>query len=304
MASFLSLSRRCSTKLLKPYSNFSPVSSFSSSLISQNPNNSNFIRSSFSDQKLLNPTFTSPNSITPFSDSPSTISKFLGLTQKQPINPDCTFFRSYSSSATKFNSPEKLLKPPTYTNPNWLLDQIPRNPNLRFFSTSDESVSDKSKTPTDAPKNPNENREFKHQEIEGPTVERDLSNLANEMREVLQVLMKNIYSFSRALALLGLVHLGYGAWISYATQASLFAEVSYQSISAFAFPFSLAFLLRNSLKPMAFFKKMEEQGRLQILTLNLQIVKSLNLMFVRVRGISLLCSLGLLIGLSFTVLSR
>jgi hypothetical protein len=36
---------------------------------------------------------------------------------------------------------------------------------------------------------------------------------------------------------------------------------------AFGFPFSFAFMLRQVLKPMYFFKKIEEQGRLPILTI-------------------------------------
>ncbi|RZC83084.1 hypothetical protein C5167_045872 [Papaver somniferum] len=297
MVSSLALSRRFSSKI---------SSSYSSYLISQQPLNSpNFTSpTSYVDQKLNIP-FSSTNSITPLSDSSTIFSRFLGLTQQKPLNPNHTFIRSYSSSVSKFHSSEKLIKFLTLSNPNLFLSETRRNSNPRLFSTSNEPVSDKPQTPiADESKNPNETREFKHQEIEGPTVERDVSNLANETRDVLQATMKNMFNFSRALALLGLVHLGYGAWISYATQASPFAAVSFQSISAFAFPFSLAFLLRNSLNHMAFYKKMEEMGRLQVLTLNLQILKNFNLLFVRIRGISLFCSFGLLAGLSYTVLIR
>ncbi|XP_040994209.1 uncharacterized protein LOC121240740, partial [Juglans microcarpa x Juglans regia] len=150
---------------------------------------------------------------------------------------------------------------------------------------------------------PSQNPDFKHQEIEGPTVERDLSALANETREVLEGMMKTIYGLSKAVALLGLVQLGLGAWISYITKSPI-AEISMQSALAFGFPFSLAFMLRQSLKPMYFFKKMEEQGRLQILTLTLQIAKNLNILFVRLRGVSYMCVAGLSIGFLVTLLSR
>jgi hypothetical protein len=63
-------------------------------------------------------------------------------------------------------------------------------------------------------------------------------------------------------------------------------------------------MLRQSLKPMHFFKKMEEQGRLQILTLTLQVAKQMNVLFVRVKGVSFLCILGLSAGLVFAVFSR
>lgn len=183
-----------------------------------------------------------------------------------------------------------------------------QNPNLKFvesfkyFSTS---------TPPPNPEhthNPNEgtsqNQEFKHQEIEGPTVERDVSALADETRQVLETMMKTIYSLSKGLAVLGLVQLGLGVWISYITRSSPIPEVSLQSCLAFGLPFSLSFMLRQSLKPMNFFRKMEEQGRLQILTLTLQVAKNLNVFFVRVRGVSYLCIAGVSIGLVYVALTR
>ncbi|KAE8677487.1 putative RNA binding family protein [Hibiscus syriacus] len=153
---------------------------------------------------------------------------------------------------------------------------------------------------------PSQNPDFKHQEIEGPTVERDLSALANETREVLEAMTKNIYGLSKAVALLGLLHLGLGAWISYAhgSGAHPLNEVTVQSVMAFGFPITLAFMLRQSVKPMYFFKTMEERGRLQILTLTLQVAKSLNVLFVRFRVVSFLCIAGASIGLMFNVLSK
>jgi hypothetical protein len=172
-------------------------------------------------------------------------------------------------------------------------------------SSSEQEDSDKSPSPGPSPSPyPSENPNFKHQEIEGPTVERDLSPLANETRQVLEGMMKNIYGLSRVVALMGLVQLGVGGWITYITKSSPITEVSVQSFLAFAFPFSLAFMLRQSLKPMHFFKKMEEQGRLQILTLTLQVAKQMNVLFVRVKGVSFLCILGLSAGLVFAVFSR
>ncbi|CAJ2658045.1 unnamed protein product [Trifolium pratense] len=170
----------------------------------------------------------------------------------------------------------------------------------KFLSSSEEEE----KKGSNSSPYPSENPNFKHQEIEGPTVERDLSPLANETRDVLEGMMKNIYGLSRVIALMGLVQLGVGGWITYITKSSPITEVSVQSFLAFAFPFSLAFMLRQSLKPMHFFKKMEEQGRLQILTLTLQVAKQLNVLFVRVKGVSFLCILGLSAGLVFAVFSR
>ncbi|XP_039056520.1 uncharacterized protein LOC120199540 [Hibiscus syriacus] len=118
--------------------------------------------------------------------------------------------------------------------------------------------------------------------------------------------MKNIYGLSKAVALLGLLHLGLGVWISYAhgPGAHPLNAFAIQSAMAFGFPFTLAFMLRQSVKPMYFFKMMEERGRLQILTLTLQVAKSLNVLFVRFRVVSFLCIAGASIGLMFRVLSK
>ncbi|XP_030476325.1 uncharacterized protein LOC115693464 [Syzygium oleosum] len=169
------------------------------------------------------------------------------------------------------------------------------------YSTASPSPSDKPPQPTEYPsQNPN----FKHQEIEGPTVERDPSALANETRQVLEGLIKTLYSSSKAVAALGLLQLALGAWISYLTRSSPIFEASLLGCVAFGFPFSLAFLLRQSVKPIFFFFKMEQLGRLQILTLSLQAAKSLNLFFVRARGVSYFCAGALSLGVLFTLLSK
>lgn len=169
----------------------------------------------------------------------------------------------------------------------------------RYFSTSNDQ--ENKQNPSEYP---SQNPEFKHQEITGPTVERDVSALANETRGVLETMMKTMYSLSSALAVVGLIHLGLGAWISYITKSAPIFEVSVQSILGFGLPFSLAFMLRRALKPMYFFKKMEEQSRLQILTLTLQVAKQLNIFFVRVRGVSYLCVAGASIGLITIAFAR
>ncbi|KAG9449506.1 hypothetical protein H6P81_009471 [Aristolochia fimbriata] len=200
-------------------------------------------------------------------------------------------FRSYS------NLPSLLKPPQTCANPvsNF----------IRPFSSSSSS-SDHGQPGRESEKTqyPSQNPEFKHQEIEGPTVERDLSALAVETREVLDNLQKTAYNLSKSMALLGLAQLGCGAWIAYTTKSSPLTEVSIQSFSAFAFPFALAFLLRRSVLPMRFFRKMEEQGRLQILTLSLQTSKCLNLLFLRARVITVFCILGVSLGMSYAIWSN
>lgn len=144
---------------------------------------------------------------------------------------------------------------------------------------------------------------MKHQEIQGPTVERDLSALGNETRQVLEGMMKNMYSLSGAMGALGLTQLILGGAILYATRSDPMKEMTIQSCIAFGFPFAMALMVRRSLMPMYFFKKMEELGRLQILTLTLQVAKNLNLLFVRARVVSILCVVALCFGNLFLLLS-
>ncbi|KAK7343185.1 hypothetical protein VNO80_26148 [Phaseolus coccineus] len=175
------------------------------------------------------------------------------------------------------------------------------------FSSSSDSNEDSKPAPGPGQAQspyPSQNPNFKHQEIEGPTVERDLSPLAAETRVVLGTMMRNMYRLSHALAAMGLVHLTLGAWVTYQTKSDPVMEVSVQSLVAFAFPFSVAFMLRRALKPIHFFRKMEEQGRLQILTLTLQTAKQLNALFARARVVSLLCVFAVVVGAGTAVASK
>ncbi|XP_024026774.1 uncharacterized protein LOC21384439 [Morus notabilis] len=277
------MSRRFMANLLKP----TPTCSFSlthSITQTQKPN--------FSTQKNHNHfTSSSSNSIT-------SLNLINTLTAKLMNHPTITKPRFCPQSILSPNP-----KPRFFPNPNnnpkipnqWKIDQ---NPTRYFSSESSEKEPQKPKTAY-----PSQDPEFKHQEIEGPTVERDLSALANETRQSLQGMMKTIYGLSRALALLGLAHLGHGVWIPYSTGEILVLE-SVESVVAFGFSMSMAFMLRRSLKPLYFFKKMEEQGRLQILTLTLQVAKNLNLLFLRIRALSYLSIAALSSALLLTLLSR
>ncbi|XWS45706.1 hypothetical protein CRYUN_Cryun14cG0002600 [Craigia yunnanensis] len=92
-------------------------------------------------------------------------------------NADLDLIRSYASLSTNSNSPCS----------KWISEQGPR-----YLSTS----STKADKTLNTSEYPSQNPDFKHQEIEGPAVERDLSALANETREVLEGMMKNIYGLS------------------------------------------------------------------------------------------------------------
>ncbi|XP_068641393.1 uncharacterized protein [Aristolochia californica] len=219
-------------------------------------------------------------------DSRTYSSFYTRTSEEHAADPKPSVVRSYSNSPI-------LLKPQTCSSPvaNF----------IRPFSSSSDH--DQPGRESETPQYPSQNPAFKHQEIEGPTVERDLSALAEETREVLDNLQKTVYNLSKSMALLGLAQLGCGAWIAYTTKASPLTEVSIQSFSAFSLPFALAFLLRRSVLPMRFFRKMEEQGRLQILTLSLQISKCFNLLFLRARVITVFCILGISLGMSFAIWS-
>lgn len=331
MASTL-ISRRVSSKLLKP-TYYSCISSF---LITHKPQIPSPDRNSALSHQPLNPNFTIFNSISNSSNNNSVFAP-QSLIDPKPTNSTLNFgsrcrfgtetedrgsiwssMKNARSCTSSIGKPQNPYVNPDFEQKGWILAKPmdsdfclkSENPSFiwllnqkpRYFSSSNTpSDSDKAQNPSD---NPSQNPEFKHQEIEGPTVERDLSALANETREVMEKMMKNIYSLSTAVAVLGLVQLGLGAWISYVTKATPITEVSIQSCMAFGFAFTLAFMLRRSLKPMYFFKKMEEAGRLQILTLTLQVVKSLSVFFVRVRGVSIMCIAGISAGLLFTLLSR
>ncbi|KAH7849977.1 hypothetical protein Vadar_025856 [Vaccinium darrowii] len=215
------------------------------------------------------------------------------------INLNQFLIRSYTNSRSTTQSHSLVKKTQRQKNPNLeLLNQ--ENPK-RFFCTSDSSKEEK---PTSPSPYPCQNPEFK----EGPTVERDPSAIDKDARDVLQSMMKNICSLSKALAILGLVHLGLGAWISYITNSSPFTlstEVSILGFLFFGFPFAVAFGLRQLLKHFVYvFNVMEELGSFQIPTPTLQKAKNLNLHLVRLRGFSYLCIGGASIVMVCNALAR
>lgn len=258
-----------------------------------------------SHQKLssLNPPFAQIliKSFSPNHNNQAHHPRLLEITSEKPQNRHVSDYTHLFVNLT----PKSLTHSHSLLNPRIFQNPYAIHGNARFLSSSNpnQSSSD-SENPETPGENPSQSQEFKHQEITGPTVDRDLSALANETREVLETMMKTVYSLSKVLAGLGLLHLGLGAWISYTTRNSPIPEVSMQGLLAFGLPFSLAFMMRRALKPMYFFKKMEEQGRLQIMTLTLQVTKNLNTFFVRIRGVSYLCIAGASVGLIYIVVTR
>ncbi|KAL6911380.1 hypothetical protein ACP4OV_000185 [Aristida adscensionis] len=147
--------------------------------------------------------------------------------------------------------------------------------------------------------------EMRHQEIEGPTVERDTSPLADETRRELDALRRAVQRLSASLALLGGAHLAAGAWIAAgAPPVGVESAAAVQGVAAFAFPFTAALVLRRAIKPIAFFQKMEANARLQVLTLCLQATKNVNLMLLRTRVVAISCALGVSVGSVVAILMR
>ncbi|XP_062222187.1 uncharacterized protein LOC133921363 [Phragmites australis] len=181
------------------------------------------------------------------------------------------------------------------------------HPGLCFFSTSpDSSPNSSASGPSDpnpsagsAPASP---ESMRHQEIEGPTVDRDTSPLADETRRELDALRRTVQRLSASLALLGGAHLAAGAWIAYgAAPFGVESATAVQGVVAFAFPFTVALVLRRAIKPIAFFQKMEANARLQVLTLCLQATKNVNLMLLRTRVVAISCVLGVSVGSVATI---
>ncbi|XP_062220121.1 uncharacterized protein LOC133919674 [Phragmites australis] len=184
------------------------------------------------------------------------------------------------------------------------------HPCRRFFSTSpDPSPNSTASGPSDpnpsaasAPASPDSMR---HQEIEGPTVERDTSPLADETRRGLDELCRTVQRLSASLALLGGAHLAAGAWIAYgAPPVGVESAAAVQGVVAFAFPFTVALVLRRAIKPITFFQKMEANARLQVLTLCLQATKNVNLMLLRTRVVAISCAFGVSVGSVAAILMR
>ncbi|KAK7283868.1 hypothetical protein RIF29_13616 [Crotalaria pallida] len=198
-----------------------------------------------------------------------------------PIPTPQTFISPTTSSFFQFN-------PNLFFSTNHSPNSNP-NPNSDSDSDSDSNSDSDSKPQEDQSQNPSQN----------PTMERDQTPLGNETREVLETTMKGMQNLSKAVALLALIQLGLGVWITLAPMTEVVSVL--QSITAFAFPSSLALMLRRALKPMNFLK-MEAVEMLQIMTQAMEVAKQMDVLFGRVvRGGSFA---SVAIGLLYVLFSR
>ncbi|KAL2650480.1 hypothetical protein R1flu_018608 [Riccia fluitans] len=120
--------------------------------------------------------------------------------------------------------------------------------------------------------------DFQHEEIVGPTVERDLSALAEEVRSSLTVLRYYMASFRTGFVLLGSVHLVLAIWGAFISKTDIWLL---RDLPLALMSFTFVYLLRNAESAMDFFSKMEGRSRLRILTLSLQVLKGLSHFFQR-----------------------
>jgi hypothetical protein len=135
--------------------------------------------------------------------------------------------------------------------------------------------------------------DFQHEEIVGPTVERDTSPVADELRKTHLEIREVINKFSKSILAVGVVHLIWGGMMFRVIDSSFsHALLTQVCLSSFVF-FGLSYYSRQTLKPLEFFTKLEERSRLRMITLSLQVTKTFSAFFQRSYGINLALSLAL-----------
>ncbi|BBM98599.1 hypothetical protein MPTK1_1g14710 [Marchantia polymorpha subsp. ruderalis] len=122
--------------------------------------------------------------------------------------------------------------------------------------------------------------DFQHEEIVGPTVERDLSDTADQVRDSLNSLRDHMASFSTGFLILGTVQLVAALWSAFIktdpSSIGLWRDMPYILLS-----FTFAYLLWNARSANDFFTKIEGRSRIRILTLSLQVIKGISQFFYR-----------------------
>lgn len=167
----------------------------------------------------------------------------------------------------------------------------------RAYSTTAEDEQKMGESASTSPPQRKSLEDFQHEEIVGPTVERDMSAVANELRQSLEDLRGSMKKFSAVIFAVGSLHLSWGAAMFLALESPFSHAVLTQVCMSGLVFFGLAYHLKQALKPMAFFTKLEERSRLRIITLSLQVTKSMAAFFQRGYGIGLVLSFTLALNL-------
>ncbi|KAG6545242.1 hypothetical protein Mapa_013355 [Marchantia paleacea] len=122
--------------------------------------------------------------------------------------------------------------------------------------------------------------DFQHEEIVGPTVERDLSDTADQVRDSLNALRDHMASFSTGFVILGTVQLVAALWSAFIktdpSTIGLWRDMPFTLLS-----YTFAYLLWNTRSANDFFSKIEGSSRIRILTLSLQVIKGISQFFYR-----------------------
>ncbi|XP_024533479.1 uncharacterized protein LOC112347209 [Selaginella moellendorffii] len=135
--------------------------------------------------------------------------------------------------------------------------------------------------------------EFQHEEITGPTVERDLSATANELRESIDSMLQSNVKLKRALIAVGLAQLIAGWWVIASDYSAETLCLCLTALSA-GLSLHLALHLHTTMKHVPFFQKVEERSRMRIMTLSMQTIKAVALMMSRSNVITRCTAIGLL----------
>ncbi|MCO5573702.1 hypothetical protein L7F22_027476 [Adiantum nelumboides] len=139
--------------------------------------------------------------------------------------------------------------------------------------------------------------DFQHEEIVGPTVERDMSPVADELRKAHLEMRDAVRKFSKAVLAVGMVHLVWGGMMFRAMDSPFSHALMTQVCTSGLVLFGLAYYSKQTLRPIEFFTKLEERSRLQILTLSLQVTKTLSSFFQRSYGVGLVLLVALIANL-------
>ncbi|KAI5056331.1 hypothetical protein GOP47_0028149 [Adiantum capillus-veneris] len=139
--------------------------------------------------------------------------------------------------------------------------------------------------------------DFQHEEIVGPTVERDMSPVADELRQAHVEMREAIRKFSKGILWVGAIHLVWGGMMFRAMDSPFSHALMTQVCASALVLFSLAYYSKQALKHIEFFTRLEERSRLQILTLSLQATKTLSSFFQRSYGVGLVLLVALIANL-------
>lgn len=140
---------------------------------------------------------------------------------------------------------------------------------------------------------PESMEDSQREEMVGLIVDGDISAVANELRKAQQEMIVCMRKCSRALFAVGAVHLMWGGMMFCVLDSPLNHAVMTEVCMSTLVVFGLAYQLKQTLKPVEFFTKLEEHRRLRIIFLSRQVSRMLGAFFYRGYGIGFVLSLTL-----------